>query len=330
MEVGIHSIKVEAIDEFGKQSDAAVNFVLNPELPVVETLQPSSITSESAVVGGIIVDDRGAPITEAGILWSNEPHDGTGVNELSADVINNSFSITLNDLEYDTYYVIAYAENESGRSYGEQVSFSTLLPVNMITDSRDGNVYKWVKIGTQIWMTENLAYLPELQSPFNYSAFDPFYYVYGYDGFKTNEAKATYNYNAYGVLYNYTAAYDACPDGWSLPTSEEERQLISFIGGDNQIEKLMEEGTDHWNSNANGTNSTGFTARGAGWAELDNDGTFNFTNIGDAAGWWKVDSCAIDTIHGMPFTIELNGAPILNDSECDPFSAGYSVRCIKD
>ena len=33
------------------------------------------------------------------------------------------------------------------------------------TDERDGRAYKWVKIGDQIWMVENLAYVPYVCAP---------------------------------------------------------------------------------------------------------------------------------------------------------------------
>jgi uncharacterized protein (TIGR02145 family) len=233
-------------------------------------------------------------------------------------------------LEYENYYVIAFAENASGRSYGEQVSLQTLLPEDMFIDHRDGNAYKWVAIGPQIWMAENLAYLPELRNPNNYSDTIPFYYVYGYYGFKVGEAKTTFNYNTYGVLYNYPAATDACPDGWRLPTSDEEQALISYIGGEDEIERILDVGTDHWNTNPAGNNSTGFTALGAGWANLEDNGTFGFENLRTTAGFWKVDTCSQDSLNGIPYIIESGNPFRLNDLDCAPFANGYSVRCIKE
>ena len=53
-----------------------------------------------------------------------------------------------------TYYVRAYATNSFGTSYGNQLVFIT-IPPGEVTDV-DGNIYKTVTIGTQIWMTENL------------------------------------------------------------------------------------------------------------------------------------------------------------------------------
>ncbi len=329
MSLGPHSIRVEAYDNYGEQSIDSLSFSIKPQLPIVETSQPVVITNESAIVGGTILDNGGGTIVSAGVLWSNMPGDPTDFTKVPVEENNNPFSITLTGLEYAIYYVVAFAENESGRSYGEQVSFTTLLPADMFVDNRDGNAYKWVRIGNQIWMAENLAYLPEMGNPSNYTWWDPAYYVYDYMNFNPREASTTYNYNTYGVLYNYTAAHDACPDGWHLPTLEEERQLISIIGGENQVGRLMEEGTDYWNTNPDGTNETGFSARGAGWTELDH-GQFGFSDMLDATGWWKVDSCATDTTMVLPFTIESYGTPVLKDSECKPMANGYSVRCVKD
>jgi hypothetical protein len=92
---------------------------------------------------------------------------------------------------------------------------------------------------------------------------------------------------------------------------------------------LLEAGNDHWNFNPDGTNSSGFSARGGGWATLTG-GTYNFANLGAAAGWWKLDSCALGTYTGMPFTIMSGNPFILTDNQCRSFSTGYSIRCVKD
>src|SRR5574344_670616 len=168
-------------------------------------------------------------------------------------------------------------------------------------DSRDGNEYNWVQIGDQVWMAENLAYLPRVNMVADGSedAAGSYYYVYGYDGTNVADAKATANYNTYGVLYNWTAAMDGeassttnpsgvqgvCPDGWHLPSDAEWTELTDYLGGTSDAGgKLKETGTTHWNSpNTGATNETGFTALPGGGRS--NKGAFDY--IGSYGYWWS-------------------------------------------
>ena len=104
-----------------------------------------------------------------------------------------------------------------------------LSKLNVFVDSRDGNYYNTVKIGDQIWMAENLAYLPSVQHPSTWSSIHSRYYVFDYSGTNVSEAKATENYDIYGVLYNWPAASNACPSGWHLPTDAEWTTLNDYL-----------------------------------------------------------------------------------------------------
>ncbi|HOR61199.1 MAG TPA: FISUMP domain-containing protein [Bacteroidales bacterium] len=130
------------------------------------------------------------------------------------------------------------------------------------TDPRDNNTYRTVQIGNQIWMAENLKYLPSVVGPGTGSKTNPYYYVYDYVGTNVDAAKQSAIYTTYGVLYNWEAAKTACPTGWHLPSDAEWTILTNYLGGEAVAGgKLKETGTTHWNSpNEGATNETDFTA----------------------------------------------------------------------
>jgi uncharacterized protein (TIGR02145 family) len=198
-------------------------------------------------------------------------------------------------------------------------------PANTFTDPRDGNVYKTVTIGTQVWMAENLRYLPSVVGPSTGSSETPCYYVYGYYGTSITEAKAAGNYNTYGVLYNWTATMNACPAGWHLPSDEEWSQLILYVG-DPAGDKLKESGILHWASlNAGATNTTGFTALPGG--SRYGDGTFS--GIGDFGIWWSAtESTESNNYAAWARYMEYDSSNVTRDDSAK--HAGHSVRCVRD
>lgn len=148
-----------------------------------------------------------------------------------------------------------------------------------ITDSRDDKVYKTVTIGEQVWMAENLAYLPSVNRTDSISQDDPYYYVYGYSGEVVSTAIAQPNYATFGVLYNGPAALIAAPKGWHLPTEAEFKELELHLGlSADDIEEeyywrgahgLKLKSVDGWSDTASGdtgggNNESGFNALPAG------------------------------------------------------------------
>jgi len=217
----------------------------------------------------------------------------------------------------------------------EKITF-TIEDENSFIDPRDGNVYKTVQIGEQVWMAENLAYLPDVDQvgPENGTE-EPFYYVYGYNGTSVSEAKASENYAAYGALYNYYAAATACPDGWHLSTDEDWFALEEELGMTSNIlsHGLRASGdvgkqlksTTGWFESGNGTNSSGFNALPAGNVQTVANGT-RFNEIGEKALFWA------PTDESDP-SCEMRYMQYDNDGIYRYVHAaryGLSVRCVKD
>jgi uncharacterized protein (TIGR02145 family) len=193
-------------------------------------------------------------------------------------------------------------------------------------DSRDGNEYNWVQIGDQVWMAENLAYLPSVNMVADGSedAAGSYYYVYGYDGTNVAEAKATDNYATYGVLYNWTAAMNACPDGWHLPSDAEWTELTDYLGGESVAGgKLKETGTTHWASpNTGATNETGFTALPGGYRNSSG----SFVSIGYYGYWWSATEIgATSAWYRFMFFYSSDVSSYNYYKE-----VGLSVRCLRD
>jgi uncharacterized protein (TIGR02145 family) len=199
------------------------------------------------------------------------------------------------------------------------------IPGNgLLTDARDGAVYKTVTIGDQVWMAENLKYLPSVNGPGTGSETTPLYYVIGYDGTNVSDAKATANFSKYGVLYNWTAAKTACPAGWHLPGDTEWTQLTDFLGGEAVSGgKLKETGTAHWNDpNEGATDEVGFTALPGSYRNIN--GTFNI--LGDYAYWWSATEYSDNNAWFR--VIFFNSSVVFRNFQNK--EVGYSVRCVKD
>lgn len=223
---------------------------------------------------------------------------------------------------------------------GQNITVTANFEEGTFTDSRDGTEYGYVTIGDQVWMAENLKYLPAVTGPRTGSGNAPHYYVYDYDGTHVTEAKATDNYRIYGVLYNWTAAMNgaassssnpsgvqgACPDGWHLPSDTEWEQLINYVGDNKEAaNKLKEFGTTHWWSNVQGNNATGFTALPGGHRNSNGE----FFSSRQVGYWWSAtDVAPANTGSAYPRYLSYNNSEVFRTSGGK--SDGMSVRCIRD
>ena len=129
------------------------------------------------------------------------------------------------------------------------------------TDTRDGKTYKWVKIGTQTWMAENL----------NYNA----------NGSQCYKNKPDYCHR-YGRLYDWETAKIICPKDWHLPSNREWDALITAVGG-NSIAGTKLKAKGDWTDDGNGTNDYGFSALPGGFG--DSRGSTFLVN--DSGNWWS-------------------------------------------
>lgn len=108
----------------------------DPQIPKVKTVSVSDLTISAVIANGQIESDGGAQITEKGFcIGLNEEPTITETKLINLDETNN-FSFQINELEPATkYYIRAYAINNVGIAYGNEISFTTLTPnePNLIT-----------------------------------------------------------------------------------------------------------------------------------------------------------------------------------------------------
>ena len=215
---------------------------------------------------------------------------------------------TASALEYDTYGQTCtegkvVAGNVNTNNYyicdGGKWRTATYIDINSgtMTDSRDGKTYKTIKIGSQIWMAENL----------NYEISDS--WCYG------NKEE---NCEKYGRLYTWAAAMSAVPNGWHLPTNEEWDILATNVGGvANAGTKLKSK--NGWNS-GNGTDDYGFAAFSAGHRSSG-----SFYSLGSCAYFWSADEYSSAIAYSRYFN---TGASM--DLDGNNKSSAISVRLVKD
>ncbi len=187
----------------------------------------------------------------------------------------------------------------------------------IFTDSRDGKTYKWKKIGSQVWMAENLNFESELLN-----------WVYDDD---------TMNAEIYGRLYTWYTACEVCPDGWHLPTEEEWNLLAGTVDsqfsiGDDEwtifgfrgydVGKQLKS-TSGWISDGNGLDSFGFSALPGG---VRNPTTGVYSGLGELTYYWSKTTDSDED----PWTRGLYSDHTKWNRVPTSAHIGISVRCLKD
>ncbi|HPX75468.1 MAG TPA: fibrobacter succinogenes major paralogous domain-containing protein [Bacteroidales bacterium] len=306
------------------------------KVPTVSTTEVTNITIATATSGGTITDDGGADVLACGICWSTSENP-TIENSKTTETFDvfGGFKSNMNGLAPNTtYYVKAYATNSVGTAYGEAKSFTTSV-ISTFIDSRDNITYLTIKIGDQVWMAENLKYLPSVVGPEIGSDSELSYYVYSYLGTNVDIAKRSAIYTTYGVLYNWEAAKTACPEGWHLPSDAEWKQLEVCLGmttnqangsgprGTNEGGKLKEGGLAHWISpNEDATNEVDFTARPGGYRSYDK----HFKYLQNYGYWWT----ATEYNYNNSWSRSLSAGDGKSYRNYAYKSSGFSVRCVQN
>lgn len=317
-------------------------------LPTVSTTAITNITTNSVVSGGNITADGGGTITVRGVVWSTTQNptialttkttDGTGLGNFASNVTTLA--------QNTTYYVKAYATNSAGTVYGNQVEFKTNAVPITVTDA-DGNVYKTIKIGNQLWMAENLKTtkycngdaIPNVTNPSQWDNLTTGAYVFPDNNSSLN--------NIYGKLYNGYVATDsrnACPCGWRVPTADDWLILGEAIGGSwvwSNGEKYYGSATDVggkmkssgniadstglWiKSNYPGNNSSGFNGLPVGYSGFN-----SFYSRGEEGYWWcstiepKWNYLQYVSVANFSQSLYMSKTPITNNSTS-------SIRCVKN
>ena len=248
-----------------------------------------------------------------------------GIASFALNIGGKSCTLTLN---------VVLSGGQSGLSAHSCGTDNVLNPATTygsLTDQQ-GNVYRTVVIGNQLWMAENLK-------TSIYRNGDPIANVTNNNQWAslTTGAWCFYNndslYNCpYGKLYNWYACMDSrglCPIGWHVPTFTDWGYLDSFVEGSSvQLKSTgtLESGTGLWHApNANANNNLGFSAIPGGIRNYSNGSDLSFSAIGNSSNLWS------STIAGPVWSYILDYSysfTYLYDNTV--YSDGLNVRCIKD
>lgn len=213
------------------------------------------------------------------------------------------------------------------------ISFLTLLFLSCSDSQNSKEInkkittdnYKKVKIGSQIWMIENLNVtkfrngerIPEAKSIADWTRAGKnkkAVWCY-YENDKKNGAK-------FGKLYNYYALTDSrglAPVGWRIPSASDWKKLESKLGKTPGLKMKSKNG---WDKEGNGTNESQFSGFPGGYRGID--GKFYFK--GQNGYWWILGDAKTKNVVCRNLNFKYDFLINLRATK----ETGFSVRCIKE
>jgi len=206
-----------------------------------------------------------------------------------------------------------------------------LVKGGVIVVDVEKNIYSTLRIGTQVWMSENLKttkYNDGTEIPIETdNTLWAGLTTGAYCWLNNDEA----NKDIFGALYNWYAVDNGnlCPVGWHVPSESEWDILRDYVGGQTVAGgALKETGTVHWTTpNTGATNSSGFSAL-PGMMRRDGAGAF-YSVPGLHAYFWTSDEAGSNPANGVHKRLNHNSAELYPKDDYGKI-AGFSIRCLKD
>ena len=310
----------------GGDSGTSANNDKDTELAEVSSSSQKAVSSSSVKASSSSVKVSSSSV----ILSSSEGSSAS--RSSSSQKIASSSSTPRNDVSSSSVKAASsssFSKSSNGWSWDIPLEdrLNSKINYGSMTDSRDGQTYKTIKIGNQLWMAQNLNYA---------------------DSNKTTSLKGSSwcygdkdeNCKVAGRLYTWAAAMDSvglfnkygescgygktcwpiypvqgiCPDGWRLPSKRDWEILDSIADG-----KLRSQ--TGWEK-INGSDSIGFSALPVGIRDKD-----GFYYAGKYTYFW---SSSVFNSSGNPYIMNLNdfyeSASLTDGKKYE----GRSIRCLEN
>jgi len=193
----------------------------------------------------------------------------------------------------------------SGKNSTVRVVQASEVRLGNLRDARDGRRYTTATIGTQTWLSEDLAY------PLDGSR------CYG---------DLAENCQIRGRLYDWPSALHACPEGWHLPSDSDWSVLEAAAGGRDRAGKALRT-TDGWSlegsPDLSGDDAYGFRGVATGYFQATKR---EFLSDSVGAYFWSATEALQDSAHvrvlGFGNGVFMQGTRARKD--------GLAVRCLKN
>ena len=298
------------------------NKVINKGV-LIANVPASKVSAELPYTGGNNGSYSGQSITSTGVIGLTatlstgtfENGNGTLIYEISGTPSTNGTAI--------------FAVNIGGANCNLQINVISKLEKGIEGNSLkdiDGNSYKTVIIGSQLWMSENLKV-----SKYNTGEKIENTNLLPQNVWPNLQSGAFCNYNydsgndlLYGKLYNWYAVntQKLCPKGWRMPRNNDWEALSDYVGGKELAGEILKiSGKDYWQTNTViSQNKFKFSATGSGW------------NVGDFRDqltkgfYWSAQGADIYNAYGFSIIDNQNKAEV----EMAGKMIGGAVRCMKD
>jgi uncharacterized protein (TIGR02145 family) len=255
------------------------------------------------------------------LLVSCGDDNSTSVNEgeASSSVKNSSSSKEQGD--GGLVSAMTSSSVESSSSEYTRVQCDVKIDENCIKDDRDGQTYKTVKIGDQVWMAENLNY--EMDSSFCYKDSAEYCEKYGRFYIWTTAVGKSESECGYGNTCPLPSGniQGVCPEGWHLPSNTEWETLFDAIGGRSTAGTVLKS-TFGWKNRGNGSEAFSFSALPVGCRGYIG----GYYGEGDNAFFWS----SVEYDSNEAYSVSLNYSRDYATLSYISKDHGFSVRCVRN